>query len=105
MAQKPDLLFAAPLSLMPRKPQAARAKGSGGGSSPEGWCRRAGPRSGSRWSGRHGGEADDGIIAQSIQAFQPHVTPAHRPLVILLEDERADEADDGLVVGEDADQV
>ena len=58
------------------------------------------------WSGCHGGEADDGIIAQECDGFQGHVAGSlNGPFVVLLEQDGAHEADDGLFVGEDADDL
>jgi hypothetical protein len=51
-------------------------------------------------SGCHGGQAGDGIVAHRAEAFQGHVAAGDGPLVVLLEHQRADEADDGAVVGE-----
>jgi hypothetical protein len=56
-------------------------------------------------SARHGGQADEGIIAQRGDGFQCHISGAlHSPFVVLFEQQRTDEADDGLVIGEDADE-
>jgi len=47
---------------------------------------------------------DDGIIAQRRDGFQGHVAGAQdRPFVVLLEQDRADQANDGILIGEDAD--
>ncbi len=44
------------------------------------------------------------IIAQRGDRFQCHVAAAlNRPLVVLLEQDRTDEAHDGVFIGEDAD--
>jgi hypothetical protein len=44
-------------------------------------------------------EADGGIIAQGRDAFQPHVAAAlERPLVVLLEQDGADQTRDGVLV-------
>jgi hypothetical protein len=52
-------------------------------------------------SGRHGWQLDDLIIAQRRECFQAHVSAAlNRPFVILLEQQGADEARDGVFVGE-----
>ena len=57
-------------------------------------------------AGCHGGQADEGIIAQGCDGFQGHVAGAlDGPLVVLLEQDGADEADDGGLVGEDADDL
>jgi hypothetical protein len=54
----------------------------------------------------HGGQSDDGVIAQSGDGFQRHTAGAlDGPFVVLFGQVRADEADDGLVVGKDADDV
>ena len=55
---------------------------------------------GSRGSGGHGGQADGLIMADGGESFQCHVASANSPLVVLLEHQRADETDDGGVVGE-----
>lgn len=47
-----------------------------------------------------------GSSAQPADAFQRHVAGAvDGPLVVLFEQDCADEADDGVVVGEDADHI
>ena len=47
-----------------------------------------------------------GIIAQGRDGFQRHVAGAlDRPFIVLLEQDRADETDDGVLVGEDADDL
>jgi len=52
-------------------------------------------------SGRHGWQLDDRIIAQWRDRFQGHVSAAlNRPFVILFEQQSADEAGDGALVGE-----
>src|SRR5687767_3877572 len=62
-----------------------------------------------RWpdrSGGHGGQPDERIIAYRSEAFQSDVASSlDGPLVVLLEQDGADETDDGGVVGEDADDV
>jgi hypothetical protein len=46
-------------------------------------------------SGCHGGQADEGIIADGGDAFQSHVTGTlDGPLVVLFEQEGADQAED-----------
>ena len=51
-------------------------------------------------------QADDGIIAQGRDGFQRHVAGAlDGPFVVLFEQDGADEADDGGLVGEDADDL
>jgi hypothetical protein len=46
------------------------------------------------------------IIAQWRDGFQAHIAGAlHGPFVVLLEQDRADEASDGVLIGEDADDV
>ena len=53
---------------------------------------------------RRGG--DEGIVAQLADAFQRHVAgPLEGPLVVLFEQQRANEARDRCVVREDADHV
>ena len=57
-------------------------------------------------SGRQGGQADGGIIAERRDGFQRHVAGAlNGPLVILLEQQGADQSGNGGLVGEDADDV
>ncbi len=57
-------------------------------------------------SGGHGGQLDDGFIAQTGDGFQRHIASAlHRPFVVLFEQDGADEAADGGFVGEDANDV
>jgi hypothetical protein len=57
-------------------------------------------------SGCHGRQLDDRIIAQRRDCFQAHVAAAlHRPFIVLLEQQCADEARDGRLVGEDADYI
>ena len=58
------------------------------------------------WSGSHGRQPDDGIVAQGCDRFQRHIAGAlNCPFVILLEQDRADETGDGLIIGEDADDI
>jgi len=58
------------------------------------------------WSGGHGWQADDGIIADRRDAFQCDVASAlDGPFVVLFEQDRADEPGDGGLVGEDADDL
>ena len=55
---------------------------------------------------RPGWQADERIIAQGGDGFQGHVAGAlHSPLVVLFEQDGADESDDGVLVGEDADDL
>jgi len=50
----------------------------------------------------HGGQADDGILAQGSDGFQRHVTCAlNGPFVVLLEQDCPDEADNRRLVGKD----
>ena len=52
----------------------------------------------------HGGQSDDRIISQARDGFQRHVAGAlDGPFVVLLHQDRADEPDEGVVVGKDAD--
>src|SRR5271170_6301264 len=61
-------------------------------------------RQGPGWSDDHSWQSDDGIIAQGGHGFQRHVTGAlDGPFVVLLEEDSPDEPDDGVVVGENAD--
>ena len=79
-------------------------------SCPRAWCTR-GPghgefRSGPGWSDDHCGRSDDRIIAQRRHGFQRHVAGAlDGRFVVLFEQDRSDEPDDGVLVGEDADDV
>ena len=58
------------------------------------------------WSDCQCGQDDDGIIADGGDGFQRHVAGAlHGPFVVLLHQDGADETDDGVVVGEDVDDV
>jgi hypothetical protein len=55
-------------------------------------------------SGGHGGQLDEGIVAQRYHGFQDLVAGAlHRAFIMLFQQDGPDEPDDGLVVGEDAD--
>jgi hypothetical protein len=45
------------------------------------------------------------IVADLRDGFQAHVAARDSPLVVLLEHESANETDDGIVVGEDADNI
>ncbi len=57
-------------------------------------------------SGRHGGQDDDGIIAHRSDPRQRHVARAlDGPFVVLLDQDRADETNDGVFVGKVADDV
>ena len=57
-------------------------------------------------SGCHGRQSDDGSIAQRSDGFQAHVAGAlDRPFVILLQQQRTDQAGDGGFVGEYADDL
>ena len=57
-------------------------------------------------SGGHGGQLDDGIVAQRRDGFQRHVAGAlHRPFIVLLQQDGTDEPGDGGLVGEDADDL
>ena len=52
------------------------------------------------WSDDHCGQSDDGVIAQGGHGFQGHVAGAlDGPFVILLEQDCADEPDDGPSLG------
>ena len=63
-------------------------------------------RQGPGWSDDHGWQSDDGIIAQGGDGFQRHIAGAlDGPFVVLLQQDCADEPDDSLVVGKDADDV
>src|SRR4051794_10306500 len=77
-------------------------------SCPLAWCswRRGTAFAGESRAGQLAIEADVGIIAQRRDGFQCHVAGAlHGPLIVLFEQDRADEANDGILVGEDADHV
>ena len=55
------------------------------------------------WSAGDSRKADGWIIAQGRDGFQRHVTgPLDVPFVVLFEQDRADQAHDGVLVGEDA---
>jgi hypothetical protein len=57
-------------------------------------------------SGGHGGQLDEGIVAQRCHGFQGHVAGAlHGPFIVLFEEDSTNEPDDGLVIGEDADDL
>src|SRR5580700_3919542 len=57
-------------------------------------------------SGGHGGQLDERIVAQRSHGFQRHVAGAlDGPFVVLLEEDGTDEPDDGLIIGEDADDL
>ena len=63
-------------------------------------------RRGPDWSDDHGWQSHDGIIAQGGHGFQGHVAGAlDGPFVVLFEQDRAHEPDEGVVVGEDADDA
>jgi hypothetical protein len=53
----------------------------------------------------HGGEPCRLIFAQGLQTFKLHITALQGPLVILFKHHGADQADDGGVVGENADDI
>ena len=54
----------------------------------------------------HGGQLDERIVAEGSDGFQGHVAGAlHRPFIVLLEQDGADQAGDGVLVGEDADDI
>ena len=57
------------------------------------------------WSVDHGREPCRLISAQGLQSFKLHVSRLQRPLVALFEHHGADESDNGLVIGEDTDDV
>jgi hypothetical protein len=69
------------------------------------WCSRRSPAS----TGLSAGdcrEADGGIIAQGRDGFQRHVTgPLDGPLVVLFEQDRADQPGYGVLIGKDADHL
>ena len=51
-------------------------------------------------------QLDDRIIAQRRDCFQAHVAaPLNRPFIVLFEQQRANEARDRVLVGEDADHI
>jgi hypothetical protein len=53
--------------------------------------------------GRHGWQLDDRIVAQRRDCFQAYVAAAlHRPFIVLLEQQCADEVRDGRLVGDNA---
>ena len=58
------------------------------------------------WSAGDSRDADARIIAQRRDGFQCHVAGTlDGPFIILFEQDRADEASDGVLVGEDADHL
>ena len=58
------------------------------------------------WSGGQDRQADAGTLAERRDRLKGHVAgPLDRPLVVLLEQEGADETGDRRLVGEDADDV
>src|SRR6202165_6213384 len=58
------------------------------------------------WSAGKSREADDGIIAQGSDGFQRHVAcPLNGPFIVALKQDGADQAGDGFLVGEDADDL
>src|SRR4051812_7180655 len=58
------------------------------------------------WSAGDCRKADSGIIAQRRDRFQRHIAGAlDCPFIILLEQDRTDEANDCVLVGEDADDI
>src|SRR5262245_66561332 len=58
------------------------------------------------WSGSHGWQTDEGSIADWSDAFQSNVSGAlDGPFIIVFEQDSADEAGDGVVVGKDTDDV
>src|SRR6266853_1247162 len=75
------------------------------------WCRSAGSLqvsggSGRLLSGGHGGQLDEGIVAQWCHGFQGHVAGAlDGPLIVLFKEDGTDGSDDGLVIGEDANDL
>ena len=88
----------------------ARRPGTYPRSCPEPWCKELGTRRGVRRarpgiSGCHGKQLDGEVVADGSDRFQRHVSPCDGPFVVLLEQNRADEACDGVLVGEDADDV
>jgi len=57
-------------------------------------------------SGCQGRQADDGIIAERGDGFQGHVTGSlDGPFVVLFEQDGADQSNQGVLIGEDADHV
>jgi hypothetical protein len=81
------------------------------GSCPRGWCKSgvvfalSGEFSRSVSSCRSG-QCEDWILAQRSDGFQGHLAGAlHRPFNVLLEQDGADQAGDGVRVGEDADDI
>lgn len=57
------------------------------------------------WSVDHGREPCRLISAQGLQSFKLHLSRLQRPLVVLFEHHGTDESDNGLVIGEDTDDV
>jgi len=57
-------------------------------------------------SGCHGGQSDEGIIAQWRDGFQAHEACApDGTFIALFQQQCADQADYGILVGKDADNV
>src|ERR1700722_5519941 len=57
-------------------------------------------------SGGHGGQLDERIVAQRSHGFPGHVAGGVAgPFVVLPGEDGTDEPDDGLVIGEDADDL
>ena len=58
------------------------------------------------WSAGDCRKAHGGIIAQRCDGFQGHVAAAlDGPFIVLFEEDRADEANKSVFVGEDADDL
>jgi len=54
----------------------------------------------------HGGQADNTIIAERGDGFQCHIAGAlDGPFVVLLQQNGSHQAEDGLFIGEDADDI
>src|SRR5262245_37406556 len=81
------------------------------GSCPNGWCKSGCHGLSSTLArGRDSSRCDAPrlglwIIAQSFKGFQAHVAALNRPLVVLLEQHGADEANDGRLIGENGDDI
>ena len=54
----------------------------------------------------HGWQADERIIAQRGDGFQCHISGAlNGPFIVLFEQQRTDQSDDGVFIGEDTDNL
>jgi hypothetical protein len=77
------------------------------GSCPWEWCTRrlADLRQELPGSGGHGGQPELVSMPEGGEGLQAHVAAADRPSVVLLEQQRVDQADDGRLVRGDPDHI